>query len=235
MLFPGRIYAYIANLRRNARIESENLEPGLRGHVMFMHSRNVNIQYAGFYGLGRSNKSLPVDDPLVDEFGNLIAGTGSNPRGRYSAHFHRNGINNDDNPAVVHGSVVVDSMGWGFVNHSSFVDFTSNVAYDVDGAAFVTEAGDEIGVFDGNLAIHSIGGGPRKLENGIDREDLQDFGHGGDGYWFQGAGFSVTNNIASGQVGNGFVFFTRGLQQPGLGTTQFLSENLSNGMVRPTS
>ncbi len=215
---------HVANLTRNVSIESENPDLDRRGHVMFMHTRDVEIRYAGFYEVGRTNKRDEVNDVEVDDEGNRMPGTGLNPRGRYAVHFHRNGVQPDNHPSIVHGSAVVGSPGWGYVNHSSFVHFTDNVAYDVDGAAFVTEAGDEIGSFVGNLAIRSTGSG----EDVTSRNDMQDFGHQGDGFWLQGGGVEVVGNVASGHQGNAFIAFTRGLVQDGLGQTVFLAENLSD-------
>ena len=78
-----------------------------------------------------------------------------------------------------------------------------------------TEAGDEIGRFDGNIAIHSVGSG-----GGIDdRIDDQDFGHEGNGFWLQGGNVSVTNNIVAGQRAEAYVFYAFGLNQSGLGVT----------------
>ena len=132
----------------------------------------------------------------------------------------------DNGAAKVHGSVVTNSAGWGYVNHSSYVDFTSNIAYDVDGSGFVTEAGDEIGSFVGNLAIQARGSG-----GGIEsRRDIQDFAHQGDGFWFQGGGVRVVDNVAVGNTGHGFVYFTRGLEQD-VGTTRFLAENLAHHQI----
>src|SRR5581483_11226943 len=34
-----------------------------RGHIMFIHNGNVNVDAAGFYGLGRTDKRNPIDDP----------------------------------------------------------------------------------------------------------------------------------------------------------------------------
>src|SRR5262249_22560111 len=127
-------------------------------------------------------------------------------------------------PGVIVGSAVVNSPGWGFVNHSSNVNIDDNVAYNVFGAAFVSEAGDEIGNFRRNLAIRSTG-----TNEGIEqRRDIQDFGQLGDGFWLQGGGVGVENNVAVGQHHAGFTFFTQGLVQAGLGTTQFLAANLTN-------
>ncbi len=164
--------------------------------------------------------------PVVDSNGNpvvvngipqmQVARTGLNPRGRYAVHFHRTGVTDDGNPATISDSAVVDTPGWGIVNHSSNVDVEGNVVFNAVGAAYVTEAGDEIGTFNGNIAIHSLGSGA-----GIDsRQQVQDFGHQGNGFWLQGGNVTVTNNIVAGQRASGYVFFPRGLIQNGLGTTQ---------------
>src|SRR5262249_29351685 len=81
--------------------------------------------------------------------------------------------------------------------------------------SFVTEAGDEVGSFDGNLALHGQGSG-----QGIEsRQQFQDFGHQGDGFWLQGGNVSLTNNVVAGMRHSGYVVFPRGLVQAGLGVT----------------
>ncbi len=217
---------HVANLTRNAVIDSEGSAPDRRGHVMFMHNRDVDVQHAGFYKQGRSNKLEYVNDAVVDSNWNLAPGTGTNTRGRYSVHFHRNGLVDDGNPSTVYGSAVVDSVGWGFVNHSSYVDFTDNVSYGVTGAAFVSEAGDEIGIFRDNISFATTG----TDERADDREPLQDFGFGGDGFWFQGAGIEVVDNIAVGSQGSGFFYYTRGLIQSGR-LTLFDASNLPDPSI----
>jgi hypothetical protein len=127
---------------------------------------------------------------------------------------------------VVKGSAVVDSPGWGYVNHSSYVDMIENVAYDVRGAAFASEVGDEIGGFYGNMAIGSSGSGQEPNA----REHLNDFGHQGDGFWFQGAGVSVVGNISAGNQGHAFAYYTRGLYENGV-QARFPSANLSNPAI----
>ena len=178
---------YLADVSRNATFESQNVTTvAQRGHIMFMHSDNVHVDSAGFYGLGRTDKRTLIDDPVVspdpanpghtttdvidsktgqrvmvpvvDAQGNpvvvdgvtqlQVARTGLNPRGRYAVHFHRTGIDEDADPATITGSAVVDTPGWGIVNHSSNVDASGNVVFNAVGAAFVTEAGDEIGSFE---------------------------------------------------------------------------------------
>jgi hypothetical protein len=265
---------YVADVTRNAVFESA--DPSVianRGHVMVMHNGDVHIDAAGFYGLGRTDKRTPIDDPVLvpdpdnpgqmttdvllkdpnpnplppgvgahrvmvpvvdangnpvrDASGNVVlqvARTGLNPRGRYAVHFHRTGVEPGDTAASISDSAVVDTPGWGIVNHSSNVDVSGNVVFNAVGAAYVTEAGDELGSFDGNIAIHSQGSG-----EGIEsRKQVQDFGHQGDGFWLQGGNVSVTNNVVAGQRHSGYVFFPVGLDQKGLGVTTIDAANLVN-------
>ncbi|QDT70045.1 Bifunctional hemolysin/adenylate cyclase precursor [Planctomycetes bacterium MalM25] len=217
---------HVSNLDRNVVLESAATVNSRRGHVMFMHNRDIHISYTAFNGLGRTDKSFTLTDPEVDENWNLIGSADDNPRARYAVHFHRNGVKEDTAPATVHGSVVDGSPGWGYVNHSSYIEFTDNVAYGVNGAAFVAEAGDEIGVFDGNLALNTTG-----TDADVDsRFGAQDFGFNGDGFWFQSPGVSVTNNIASGSTGSAFMYYTRGLRVGGQQIV-FLAENLEDSSL----
>lgn len=181
-----------------------------RGHVMFMHSNNVNINDAGFYHLGRTSKLIPVHDTTADMQGNITQ-IGLNPRARYAVHFHRAGT--ETTPARVVSSAVVDTPGWGFVNHSSHADFLDSVAYDAVGAGFVTEAGDEAGSFVGNVSLRNHGSGVPMGR----RDSVDDFGHGGHGFWFQGTGITVTDNVASGSSDTGIVMWPIGID--GLGDT----------------
>jgi hypothetical protein len=219
---------HVANVTRNAVIESETTTIGQRGHVMFMHNPDVNIGYAGFYKLGRTDKSQPVNDAVVNADWTLKAGTGTNPRARYSVHFHRTGITPGSTPAVVLGSAVVDSPGWGYDNHSGNVDMINNVAFAVNGTAYATEVGNEIGGFYGNIAIGTTGTGSAVQPNA--REFVQDYGFQGDGFWFQGAGISVVGNISAGNQENAFFYYTRGLVEGGV-RQMFTSANLSDPSI----
>jgi hypothetical protein len=216
---------YVGNLTRNVSLESQNQKPDeldRHGHVMFMHSPRVQISYAGFYDLGRTDKRVAVNDPRLDEQKKLIAGSGTNPRGRYPVHFHRTGADLQVAAIPVKGCAVVNSPGWGYVNHSSHVEFEDNVAYNVHGAAFVTEAGDEVGAFRRNLAVRSAGSG----QDTIARNDIQDFGHEGSGFWLQGGGVAVEDNVAAGHRDAAYFFFTSGLIEEGLGRRGFLVGNV---------
>ena len=231
---------HVVNLTRNLVIRSEHDQPiADRGHFMIRNS-DVDIRHIALIGLGRTDKSVPLDDIDV----NLVVGppqtytlqspsTISNRRGRYSLHFHRNGIqpNAATPPSKVYGSVVIDAVGWGFVNHSSHVDFRENIAYDFVGAGFVTEAGDELGNFYDNVAIRGTGNGEyRKVrlvfKNTARPQPLSDFGFSGDGFWFQGPAIRVRNNVASGCDGAGMIFFTTGA--PEIDQTFAVGSNIHN-------
>ncbi|MEM7454324.1 MAG: G8 domain-containing protein, partial [Planctomycetota bacterium] len=166
----SHLNVHVANKTRNVQFSSENTAVKRRGHIMFAHTLDVKIDNAGFYDLGRTDKSRDLDDVFF-EFDEGISGNNSgapihytleieqestNIRGRYALHFHRGGVDPSSTAATVSGSVVDGSPGWGFVNHSSHVNFNSNVAYGVWGSAYYTEAGDEIGSFDNNIAIRSV-------------------------------------------------------------------------------
>lgn len=221
----ARFKVYLANVSRNAVFESENVgQVSRRGHIMFMHSDDVRVENAGFYGLGRTDKRTPIDDVEFLDDGTVEPRTGANPRGRYAVHFHRTGLERANSPAIIRGSAVVDSPGWGVVNHSSYLVAEDNVSFDVVGAHYATEAGDEIGAFRRNLAIKSEGSG-----DGVEsRKNVQDFGHEGSGFWFQGAGVEVEGNVAVSQRHAGFIYLTEGLEEGALGTARFKTSNLSD-------
>ena len=210
---------YISDMNRNVVIMSQN--PAItqrRGHVMFMHSNKVHVENVGFYGLGRTDKRNPVNDPVLGDDGKVLATTGLNPRGRYAVHFHRTGIDGTKTPAHISGSAVVDSPGWGMVNHDSNVNMLDNVAFKVQGASFVSEIGSEIGSMVRNLSIRSEGSGDG-LE---DRQDIFDFGHGGHGFWLQGPGVELVGNIAASNAEAGIIFFTASSE------AEFDAENLDD-------
>ncbi len=215
---PGQSLV-VVNVSRNVVFETEKANVAdldKRGHLMFM-SGGQKLGYVGVYGFGRTDKRKAVTDPKLDAYGRLIVGTNANPRGRYAAHFHENLFSHHPVASSVKGSAVVDSPGWGFVNHSSDVVFESNTVFDVVGAAFVTEAGNERGAFRGNVAIRATG----SIDSLTGRDCVQDFGHNGHGFWFQGADIEVIANVAVGTAGAAFIYFTEGLKVDGK-TTKML-------------
>ena len=210
---------HVANLTRNVILRSESTDIPLRGHIMLAHG-DVDIRHAALLDLGRTDKSIPLDDFVVTVEGEnytVVPGTDiQNRRGRYSLHFHRNGIfPGQEPPSKVYGCVVVGTPGWAFVNHSSHVDFRNNVVYDFVGGAFVTEVGDELGNFFDNIAIRGTGDGDYRTTrlvfgNPNRPQPLSDFAFSGDGFWFQGPALRVRNNVANGCNGTGMIWFTAG-------------------------
>ncbi len=242
----SNLNVYVANTTRNVQFSSENNAVDRRGHIMFMHNQNVNVSNAEFRDLGRTDKTRELDDVNFNFDRNAVGnktsarvvfttteGPATNIRGRYAIHFHRSGTDPSRTPAVIRGSTVVGSPGWGFVNHSSNVDMINNVAYGVHGASFYTEAGDEIGSMVGNIAIRTVNPKFRLQDNGeisVDtRADAQDFGVDGDGFWLSGHLVSMRDNIAAGASGHGIIIWSDGLVEADRGRATVRIADIENG------
>lgn len=251
---------HVANLSRNIIVSSERTEVASisgsyrkpRGHLMFMHNMNVELNHMSTNNLGRTDKKIVLDDydfgalDRSSNTGSPVANGKKNPRGRYSIHFHRGGLDQSmsslpyavpetplPTPVRVEGCVVNNDPGWAFVNHSSRVDFVRNVSYNVVGGAFNTEAGNETGSFVQNIAIRTVNDtnpimpAPRPrnsyvAENSTTaladlREERQDFAWQGDGFWLHGTGVTVSGNVVSGCTGHAYVYWVDGLIERGLG------------------
>lgn len=197
---------YVANVTRTVRFASlggAETPLSTRGHVMFMHSDAVDVRYAAFDHLGRTDKSraafdLAALDKVMPD---------SNIKGRYSLHLHKTGMANQEAPAMVVGNSVIGSPGWGYVHHSSHADFIDNVAFDVFGAAFAAEDGDETGIWLRNIAIRATGfdKGEEAAKSGAERHDN---GRSGDGFFFAGRLVEAAENVAANTT-HGFVWMHR--------------------------
>lgn len=215
----SHLEAYVMNLTRNVRLQSENDDIPRRGHTMYM-SRETDVHNAGHYDLGRTDKAREFTDPAPRFEGNVSVpewADGPNPKARYALHFHRFGVMTEQRPARVSGCAVHGSPGWGYVNHHSYVNFTENVSYDVFGAHFVAEGGNEMGSFERNLAVRSKGSG-----RGADFRDnahgsVEDFGHSGHGFWFQGPAVVARDNVAAGHRHDAFNLWCRAIIDRDLG------------------
>ena len=199
---------FVANLDRTVRLASESDRAKRRGHVMIT-TQDATLEFVGLIDLGRTEKARPFTDPLN---GTPPDDVPPNPQARYPCHFHRTGVDTADEPRRVRGCVVRGSPGWGYVNHHSYVEVEDCVAYRVFGAGFVAEVGTEVGSFRRNFALRSTGSGGLP-DNRQFREDdagsIDDFGHGGYGFWLQGPGVAVEENVAAGHRHHGFVYWTR--------------------------
>jgi Bacterial Ig domain/G8 domain/Cadherin-like domain len=205
--------AYVANYTRNIRFITENaddLPVYQRGHVMFMQSDDVDVRYAEFTDLGRTDKSERAFD--VANLDSVEFDT--NVKARYPLHIHRAGVGDQDNPAELVGNAVWNSPGWGLVQHDSNAIIADNAVYDAFGAAFVAETGNETGRWVSNIAIKSIGlsgiGNDNNPKLGSDVAAF-DLGRTGAGFWFQSRMVDSVDNVAAGiPSGQGFIYFSRG-------------------------
>ena len=243
---------YVANTTRNVVFSSENATVRRRGHVMFAHTNKVDVNYARFYQLGRTDKTKRLDDFDFDFFESpnnnggaptdfeAIPGERTNIRGRYPVHIHRNGVDPASAPALVNGCVVFDGPGWGYATHSSHAVFSNNVSYAVQGTGYYTEAGDEIGSIIGNIAIRSVNSAFQFDSTGgaIDPDlghDNQEFGNDGEGFWLSGHLVRMIDNVSAGSTGHGIIVWSDGLVEPDTsrGRTTVQVSHVANGHLIP--
>ncbi|NQY81297.1 MAG: cadherin-like domain-containing protein [Candidatus Caenarcaniphilales bacterium] len=201
--------AYLANYSRNIIFKTElkdsfgsydELPAHRRAHVMFMHGKNVDIRYAEFFELGRTDKSIKMGkSESIDN--NFI--------GRYPFHFHRLGVGVDSKPAIALGNAVWGSPGFAYVHHDSYAIMADNAAYNIFGTAFVAESGNETGLWQDNISIKTIGFRNRAEGHPKEAPGTFDIGRGGIGYWFQSRLVYSFHNIAVSNLGWGFVYFHR--------------------------
>jgi hypothetical protein len=209
--FPGAVP--VGNLSRNVVIESENpKQTGRRAHVMFMHTQDVIVDAALFRELGRTHVEGTLTSPEVKEC-EMVPGTDANTIGRYAVHFHvRWGATYQQEPFRVRNCAIVGSPKLGVVNHGGYGLVDGNVSYRVRGSHFFTENGSEIGRFTGNLAVRSDGtdgdddGLPIPSDKGYKGHPLN-IGHGGHGFWLQGGGVELDDDVAIGHSYSAFGFF----------------------------
>ena len=208
---------YAANLTRNIIFKGEGgdfIPAAERGHFMIIHNSDAIVKGAGFYHLGRTDKSRPIDDfeldangrRVRDSQGNYIPGPKNNPRGRYAMHFHHTGVaDSSSKPAICSGNAVISSPGWGFVIHGSQVDMNNNASFDVYGSHFVSEDGNELGSLEHNIAIRAEGWNSQPKARMLNH----DLGHSGHGFWLEGRNLKVEDNVVSGAYRAGLVYFHR--------------------------
>ncbi len=259
-----------------------------RGHIMFMHNDDVAVVNSAFFGLGRTDKSKPVDDfvtggasgtnrlhvdvgelgaydPHTDTALETAAHLVTNERGRYPLHIHQAGVGGHDHHgdhdhdehehdhdhesggashgvigpcpetgcsicmcgdqdgdgiedckdddyfdvAYLAGNVVWGSPGWGYVHHSSHAKLEGNLAFDIGGASFVAESGNETGQWQDNLAIGTSGFNITKIEDSDQFND--DDGGEGVGFYLRSRGLDVEDNTAHSSARAGFYYHNNGV------------------------
>jgi hypothetical protein len=190
---------HVGNVTRNVVLRSENPQ-GTRGHVIFSGRPDIDIRYALFQGLGRTQ--LGVLDNVQYGADGQATHVGDNQIGRYSLHFHhvfgpvkpqKNGYQ-----FTVIGNAVDDASKWGITVHNSHYGLIrDNVVYDSRGAGIVTEDGTEsFNVFAHNLALRSQGSGEFAPSSGYGGA-APDPGGEGAGFWFRGPNNIIRDNVAA--------------------------------------
>jgi hypothetical protein len=200
---------HVANLSRNVIIRSEN-PSGTRGHTMFVHRADVDIQYASFRHLGRTTVQ-PLDNTTFNSSGR-VTHVGENQIGRYALHMHH--VFGPQVPTGPYqyrliGNAIDTSPRWGIAIHNTHFGLVqSNVVYAAAGAGIVTEDGNETGnVIQNNFVVRSEGSGQDTVSRKTRDGRLLDFGHEGAGYWFRGSNNYIRNNIAASTRTGGFVIY----------------------------
>lgn len=217
---------HVAVLDRNVVVRSENPE-GTRGHIMALYRAEIDVHYARFKDLGRTDAFVPLDNTKYDEQGN-VTHIGTNQIARYSFHLHHLVGPEDGLPSGYQyrfiGNTIDGGLRWGFVVHNSHYGLVQeNVAYDLDGSAFVTQDGSETGnKFIRNFAMRIIGTGIDG-EAGIAENDI---GRGGTGFWARRAGNDFQDNVVANALYGGIVVTSKLLNSvvipvgPGVDKTQ---------------
>ncbi len=197
----------VANYSRTVTIRSEDgadSEVYERGHVMMMGSDDVDIRYAAFDELGRTDKSFRSEP--ASEVENISFD--SNVQGRYSLHLHKLGIGDlSDEPIMIEGNAVTGSPGWGIAQHSSHADLHNNATLDIWGASYVSEAGDEVGTWSDNISIGNVG--TLEIERNHTNVAEGDLARTGNGFWMQSRMIETLENVAV-AARTGFVWINQG-------------------------
>lgn len=196
---------HVGVLDRNVVIRSENPN-GTRGHTMFTARADVNIAFAEFRDLGRTDAFQPLDNTTFDQMGN-VTHLGTNQVGRYAVHLHHlMGPENSTNTGYqfqLVGNAITGSKKWAMALHgASFGLVDRNVIYNAQGSGIVTEDGTEIGnQITNNLVIRIQG----TYEDGKDGTDNGNFGRGGVGFWFRRGGNIIVGNVTANNTYAGIV------------------------------
>jgi hypothetical protein len=140
---------YVGNLTRNVVFSSENPE-GTRGHFMMMNGTVDHGEFANsvinaeMRDMGRTTFTEPND--------------ADNPLGRYSLHLHMTGTGGDAAYSMLSGNAINGGEGWGIVQHQSNAQIMDNIVYDVKSGGIISETGNELGMWSGNLVTSIYGG-----------------------------------------------------------------------------
>lgn len=176
-----------------------------RAHSMFMRSPNVDVRYASFKNMGRTStdptlvvNGLPTKaisnagtvEQLLTASGGTSLQNPLNVRGRYAVHFHWCGGPYAAAPLIPCIGVsiwaplsAVPCPGWGLTQHGTRLAVEDCFGFNIRGAAFVTELGNETGHWSKCLAMFCRGDGEGHVWG--DRHETQDNMNGAAGVGFE--------------------------------------------------
>lgn len=196
----------------NHSIRFSSYEPTIRshrGHLMFMHSDDVDIRYVEALNLARTDTSPTLTRPITNIYTSNPATGGTdlrhpnNVRGRYAFHTHGGGPYFGCKQVVFKGlsawapTTQFPIPGWAIVHHNSRCAIEDCVVYNVRGAAYTTELGNEIGQWINNVAAWCRGDGWRESDQHRNEDVENHNGHGGVGYECQARQVLMQHNFAS--------------------------------------
>ena len=201
---------HLGNLSRTIMFQSEN-PSGTRGHALFLHRAEMNVQYARFKDMGRT-LAVTLDSSAFDASGNLTK-VGTNQIGRYSFHLHHVwGPRNRENTGyqgLVIGNAIDGGLKWLMTIHDThYFHVAHNVVYDGVGAGIVLEDGSEtLNVIERNVSSSFSGGIPTPTVRGGSE------GLDGDPFWMAGVNNLFVNNVAADGVNHGIGHWTSDVVQ----------------------
>jgi hypothetical protein len=190
------------NGKPGAVVRSQN-PSGFRGHTIFFHRADIDIEGVEFRDLGRTTVA-----PLNDM---------TNRIGRYAVHFHHlYGPQTTDKPYQwrMENCRVIRSPKWGIAIHDThYGRCVGNYVEDAQGAGIVFEDGSETGNYVANNTVRSSAGRIRGSGEAANFRAAGhvDFGHEGAGIWTRSVRSVIENNQVSGYAVGVQVFPTDGL------------------------
>ena len=199
-----------------------------RAHTMAVHGTAIaDIWGVAFLDLGRTDKSVPSGvirdgqiavydrDVSIQYISYQTLSAQSNVQSRYPAHLHFVGFGRGADKSIIQNCYVENTPAWAYIHHGCEADFFDNVGYRFAGAGMVSETGDELGAWVGNLMVgtrrgfngdRASAGNPKVVEGTESR--YGDFGFTGMGMFFRGRAMRVSNNFVMGTP-SAYVFFHR--------------------------
>lgn len=196
---------HIGVLDRNIVVRSENPN-GTRGHTVFTERSDVDIRFARFVDLGRTDAFQAAHNTVFTN--GVLTQIGTNQIGRYAMHFHHlDGPVNPTNTGhqfIFIGNTVDRAKKWNVTVHGTDYGLLSNnVVYDGQGGGFVTEDGTEIeNEFTDNFVVKMIG----TFVDGKAGTNSNDLARGGNGFWFRRSGNIIKGNVSSDTTYSSYYF-----------------------------